>query len=98
MRSTWAGRGFDRVFRDADGRVVVGQWPNAAITVWAVGTGVRLVVDLDRPGDRLLAGVATGALVVWALDELVRGATVFRRLLGAGVLGYQLTVLAGTLS
>ena len=102
MRSTrgsgagWA-RVRDRIFRDADGRVVVGQRPNPAITAWAVLTGVRPVADVDADADALLGGMATGALVVWALDELLRGATVFRRVLGAGVLAYQLVAVAGSL-
>ena len=40
-----------------------------------------------------LAGVGQGALIVWALDELVRGASPFRRLLGAVVLAGQIVRL-----
>jgi hypothetical protein len=36
-----------------------------------------------------VTAVGTVALVVWALDELVRGVNPFRRLLGAGVLVTQ---------
>jgi hypothetical protein len=31
--------------------------------------------------------VATGALVIWALDELIRGVNPWRRVLGGVVLG-----------
>lgn len=40
-----------------------------------------------------LTNVGRGALIVWALDELFRGASPFRRVLGAVVLAYQLVVL-----
>jgi hypothetical protein len=33
-----------------------------------------------------MADVATGAIVVWALDEVIRGVNPWRRLLGAVVL------------
>lgn len=82
----------DRAFRDDRDRLVLAEPPNAAIGVWAVATGVRLAAD-GAETELWLRGVATGALVVWALDELLRGATPFRRLLGAGVLAYQLVVL-----
>ncbi len=83
----------DRAFRDDRDRLVLAQPPNAAIGVWAVATGVRLAADRGADTEVLLRGVAAGALVVWALDELLRGATPFRRLLGAAVLAYQLVVL-----
>ncbi|MGA7689353.1 MAG: hypothetical protein WCA29_09000 [Jiangellales bacterium] len=49
-------------------------------------------------GERVQAGVvldvvATGALLVWALDEVVRGVNTFRQMLGAGVLLFVLTGL-----
>jgi hypothetical protein len=38
-------------------------------------------------------GIRRGALLVWALDEVVRGASPFRRTLGAVVLATQLASL-----
>ncbi len=81
----------DRTFRDEHGRVVLAQSPNPAFGVWAAATGLRLAADADA--DVLLRGVAAGALLVWSLDELLRGVTPFRRLLGAGVLAYQVVAL-----
>ena len=46
-----------------------------------------------RSRGQTLTGVGHGALVVWALDELVRGASPVRRLLGAVVLIAQLVSL-----
>ena len=46
---------------------------------------------LDLPATRATAveGIRHGALLVWALDEVVRGASPFRRVLGAVVLAAQ---------
>jgi hypothetical protein len=66
------------------GRVVVAQAPNAPAWVYVASLLARRVV----PDGAVTAVTAVGtvALVVWALDELVRGVNPFRRLLGAGVL------------
>jgi hypothetical protein len=79
--------------RDNNGRVVVAQWPNPALWVWIAAllltwTGA---VAAHRVA---LTGVGRGALIVWALDELARGVSPFRRLLGGVVLAVQLAVLA----
>ncbi|CAN5797580.1 hypothetical protein BH20ACT6_BH20ACT6_05100 [soil metagenome] len=52
------------------------------------------MTDLGDDTDRLLRGAAVGAAVVWGLDELLRGVTPFRRMLGAGVLAYQMVALS----
>lgn len=69
----------------------IARWPNPAIAVWLVTVviGWTGIVD-DASRNSTLAGVGDGALVVWALDELVRGDNPFRRLLGAVVLAAQL--------
>lgn len=65
----------------------IAQWPNPAIVVFVVAA-VTIWADLvDDPQLRTtLVGVGYGALVVWALDELFRGMSPIRRLMGAGVL------------
>jgi len=79
--------------RDQNGELTLAQWPNPALAVWlvAVVVGSTGVLGADRTAT--LAGVGQGALVVWALDELVRGASPFRRLLGVVVLAGQLVRL-----
>lgn len=79
--------------RAADGRMIVAQWPNPALWVWLVATLLR-VAGLMEEHEQLLAGVGRGALIVWGLDELLRGVNPFRRLLGAGVLAMQLARFA----
>ena len=78
--------------RDRRGRLAVAQWPNAALWVWLTARvlGWADVTSLD---EQTLRGIGTGALLVWALDEVLRGASPFRRVLGAVVLAAQLWAL-----
>lgn len=69
------------------------QWPNAALWVWVATLLLRWIGALASHGVAL-AGVARGALIVWALDEVVRGANPFRRMLSAVVLTVQLAIFA----
>jgi len=81
-------------FRSADGRLVLWQAPNPALWVWIVMVVIGLF-DLSASRATDVAGIRHGALVVWALDEVVRGASPFRRVLGAVVLIGQIVSLAG---
>ncbi|MFY0408162.1 hypothetical protein [Solicola sp. PLA-1-18] len=81
---------------DGDGRApwVLGQFPNGAIWVFVAATVLRWT-----PWDAIdteLRYVGRGALIVWGLDELTRGHSPLRRLLGALVLGWQLVALLTT--
>lgn len=81
-------------FRSSDGRLVVWQVPNPALCVWMVAL-VLGWFDLSADHATAVDGVRRGALLVWALDEVVRGASPFRRLLGAVVFAAQLASLLG---
>ena len=81
-------------FHSSDGRLAVGQLPNPALCVWLAAV-VLGWFDLSARRATVVDGVRDGALLVWALDELVRGASPFRRLLGAVVLTAQLVRLIG---
>lgn len=72
--------------RDRDGRIVLAQAPNPAIAVWLVAVVVGWTDLLDSGRETALVHVGQGALIVWALDELARGASPARRVLGAVVL------------
>ena len=78
--------------RDRRGRLAVAQWPNAALGLWLTARVLERgeLTSLDAG---TLRDVGTGALLVWALDELLRGASPFRRVLGAVVLAGQLWAL-----
>lgn len=77
----------------ASGRIVIAQAPNAAIDVFVVATILRWT-SFDRV-DTELRLVGAAALLVWGLDELLRGVSPFRRVLGAIVLGWQVVGLLG---
>jgi hypothetical protein len=70
------------------GRITLVQWPNPALWVWLVTT---VLVGLGLFPARLdeMRWIAAGALIAWGADEISRGATPARRLLGLLVLGWQ---------
>jgi hypothetical protein len=76
----------------SDGRPVLWQYPNPALWVWMAAVALGW---FDLPADRatLVDGIRDGALLVWALDEAVRGASPFRHLLGVVVLAALLSSL-----
>lgn len=78
---------------DRDGNVALVHWPNPALAVWLLSIVVGPLVDGDRA--TTVAWIGKGALVVWALDEVVRGSSPARRVLGAVVLVVQLARLFG---
>jgi len=71
--------------RASDGQLTLWQPPNPALIVWLVALALGLL-DLSAEQANTVDGVRHGALLVWALDELARGASPFRRVLGAVVL------------
>jgi hypothetical protein len=81
--------------QDSDGRLAVAQLPNPALAVWLVSVVVGASHLLGSERDAAVAGIGHGALVVWGVDEIVRGASPVRRLLGAVVLVGQLVALLG---
>lgn len=81
--------------RDRNGRLAIAQVPNPALAVWLVADIGGRTGALESDRAVALAAVGQGALVVWALDEVVRGASPARRLLGAVVLTAQLVRLFG---
>lgn len=79
-------RAIDWAFRDRQtGRIVVAQLPNAPLAVALVANLVRRVFDLEGTAGTVVGIVATGSLLVWAGDEVLRGVNPFRRALGATV-------------
>lgn len=80
-------RSVDWWFRDrSTGELVIGQRPNAPILVFVAAWAARRLLDPEGTVDTVLDVTATVALVVWALDEVVRGVNPWRRLLGLVVL------------
>jgi hypothetical protein len=79
-------------FRSSDGPLTLWQWPNPAVCVCLV-TLVLGWLDLSAAHATAVDGIRHGALLVWSLDEVVRGASPFRRTLGAVILVVQLATL-----
>ena len=75
-------------FRSSDGRLAIAQVPNPALSVWLAAVLVGMV-ELSAAHATAVDGIRRGALLVWALDEVVRGDSPFRRLLGALVLAAE---------
>lgn len=66
--------------------------PNPALSVWMLAV-VLGWFELSPTHASAVDGIRHGALLVWALDEVVRGASPFRRTLGTVVLAAQLARL-----
>lgn len=67
------------------GDIVMGQAPNAPISIFTVSAVAHWLFPDDAVG-RVAGGVSRAALAWWAVDEVLRGANPYRRLLGAGAL------------
>lgn len=82
---------WNKFWYDKRGRLTVWQRPNALAWIFAVA----FVIYLLLPSNGLhsvLGYIALAALLLWALLELFRGDSYYRRILGAGVI--LLTILA----
>jgi hypothetical protein len=72
------------------GEITVAQAPNPPLLIWLLATIARVVFDPSGWLGTALTIVATTALIVWSLDELVRGVNPFRRIVGAVILALQI--------
>jgi hypothetical protein len=77
------------------GRITVVQWPNLALGIFIAASLALRIFHPSGTADRILRIGADVAIIVWSLDELVRGVNPFRRMLGLGLL--VSTVLSLTL-
>ena len=76
------------------GEITVAQAPNPPLAIWLVATIANVVFDPSGWFGTTLTIIGTAALIVWALDELVRGVNPFRRILGAVILAAQIIAIA----
>lgn len=78
---------FDWFFRDRrTGRVVVGQWPNLPLWLFALAQAVAWIAGSTTAVGRWASVASWIALAIWAADELLRGVNPWRRCLGGAVL------------
>jgi hypothetical protein len=71
----------------------VAQWPNVSLSAFLV---LSIIIRLSRPAGRagaILRDVTAAVLILWAVDEVVRGVNPFRRVLGVAVLGLTVGAL-----
>jgi hypothetical protein len=66
--------------------VVVAQWPNPPLWVFLAATAVRMLFKPDGALGTAVSVVGTLSLLVWAVLEVARGESPFRRVLGGLVL------------
>lgn len=79
----------DRCFRDTNGRVVIAQYPNWPLALWAMAS----IMQRATPDVRLASGldlIALAAITYWSGLEIASGVNPFRRALGAMVLAIVL--------
>jgi hypothetical protein len=81
-------------FRNREtGAITVAQTPNLALSVFLVATAILWLRHPTGAISAMAKVVATGSLIVWALDEVVRGVNPWRRFLGVAVLIYVVSTV-----
>lgn len=76
-----------RFFRNPEtGKVVVVQVPNLPLALFLVARGLEWLLSPHGAVHAVLHWGGTAALVWWAVDEVARGSSPFRRVLGGVVL------------
>ncbi len=84
----------DWLFRNrTTGERTIAQFPNVPLLVFLVAVVVRWLAHPSGTVGTVVDVVATGALVVWAADEVVRGVNPWRRILGGTVLTWTVVGL-----
>jgi hypothetical protein len=81
-------------FRNREtGAITVAQTPNLALSAFLVATAILWLMHPTGAISTAAKVVATGSLIVWALDEVVRGVNPWRRFLGVAVLIYVVSTV-----
>jgi hypothetical protein len=86
---------FGRFFRNSTtGEWAIVQFPNLPLAIFLVATLVRMAVHPHGGAGTALSVVGGVSLAWWSVDEIARGDSPFRRVLGAVVLvGMVLSLL-----
>jgi hypothetical protein len=81
-------------FRDREtGAITIAQAPDLLLCIVIAAAFARWVRPLTGPLSPALTVVFKGGLLVWAIDEIVRGVNPWRRCLGAAVLAYEFATI-----
>jgi hypothetical protein len=87
-----------RFFRNPEtGELVVAQLPNLPLSVWLAATLGRLVIAPRGSVGTALSVIGTVSLALWAVLEVARGDSPFRRVVGGLVLAGVVLVLLTSL-
>jgi hypothetical protein len=68
------------------GGITVAQRPNVRLGIYIVAAALPHVVHLHGTTKDAVQIIGETALILWAIDELLRGVNPFRRLLGGAIL------------
>lgn len=74
-----------RIFRSKEGKIVIAQWPNLPLIVWAVALAAKQL-PLNATFAELADLIQFGAIFTWAWMEIFQGVNLFRRGLGIVVM------------
>jgi hypothetical protein len=78
---------FGRFFRNSEtGKLAIVQLPNIPLAIFIVATLVRSAFHPHGAGGTALSVVGAVSLAWWSVDEIARGDSPFRRVLGGVVL------------
>jgi hypothetical protein len=78
------------------GAITIVQAPNIVLWIVIIATVVKLTWPSAGNLSSTCSVVATGGLVVWAMDEIARGVNPWRRCLGTIVAAYAVaTIVSG---
>jgi hypothetical protein len=84
----------DWMFRSrTTGRITIAQIPNLSLALFLATSIATWLLEPAGAVNTGLLAVRICALIWWAVDELVRGVNPWRRILGGGVLVWQLISL-----
>ena len=86
------------LFRNrSTGRITVAQPPNLSLIVFAVLAAARWIFAPAGAAGTVLHVAASATLAWWSANELIGGVNPFRRILGAGVLGWTIVSTVPTI-
>jgi len=84
-------KAIDWLFRNRQtGEITIAQFPNPPLWVFIGAFGIGALLHPTGTFATVVEVVGRVALLVWALDEVVRGVNPWRRILGTTVLLWQL--------
>jgi len=72
-------------FKNANGKTVIAQRPNAPLYIWFAGMIIAKITS-DSNLQQIAGGISFVALMIWALLEIFLGVNYFRRILGLIIL------------